>query len=69
MKLETISRLEVHSSDTRLVKYAVEDVKIFLQDDDRTLKIFFTEGDPESAEEMQSELWSKAIRSLPRKDS
>lgn len=69
MNLESVTRLEVHSSNTRLVKYAVEDVEVFLQDDKRTLKVFFTEGDPERAEEMQSELWSKAIRSLPRKDS
>lgn len=69
MNLESVTRLEVHSSDTRLVKYAVEDVKLLLQDDGRTLKIFFTEGDTRQADEMEYLLWSKAIRSLPRKDS
>ena len=59
--LTGVTRLEVHSSDTRLVRYAVSNVEVHLQDDGKTLKIFFTEGDPQEASEMQADLWTGAI--------
>lgn len=60
-RLAGVTRLEVHSSDTRLVRYVVSNVEAHLQDDGRTLKIFFTEGDPQEASEMQAKLWTGAI--------
>lgn len=60
-QLAGVTRLEVHSSDTKLVRYAVSNVEVHLQDGGRTLKIFFTEGDPQEASEMQADLWTGAI--------
>lgn len=59
--LAGVTRLEVHSYDTRLVRYAVSNVEAHLQDDGKTLKIFFNEGTPEESERFLSNLWKGAI--------